>query len=194
MKKGWKILIIIDTALIMALSGIVGYGVYVYYNALNTFSEIGSLFDSNTENGSKSLELTEANAPTAQENTQQQKEPQKAFEDDYIKVSFVEWYEEPAVDEISYLRLLVENKSDKNIMVYLKDVSVNNLMVNTGSGVPMVITPGKASQQPFIMYTEAAGINSVDEISEISFKVVVLDNDTSEILEESVGCRVFTHS
>lgn len=110
---------------------------------------------------------------------------EEIFEDDYMKVTYIECFDKKSVDGATYLRLSVENKSDKNITVSLEDVSVNGAMVNTGSGVPMTIAPGKSSQQPFILFTGAAGIGSSDEIDSISLKISLLDNDTSEVIEET---------
>lgn len=117
--------------------------------------------------------------------TTEKEETKKIFEDNYVKVSFVELFDEKSVQGASYLKLLVENKADKNILVSLKNASVNDMTVNTGSGVPMTIPSGKSSQQPFILFTGAAGINSSDEINKVSFKMLILDNDTTSTLEET---------
>lgn len=118
----------------------------------------------------------------AEANEDKQKE---IFEDDYMKVTYIECFDEKSVDGATYLRLSVENISDKKITVSLEDVSVNGAMVNTGNGVPMTIAPDKSSQQPFILFTGAAGIGSADEIDSISLKISLLDNDTSEVIEET---------
>ncbi len=124
------------------------------------------------------------------ETTSEKENYKKVYEDKYIKASYIDCYEEEAVQGCAYVSLEIENKSDKTFMVSLSDTSINDTMVNTGSGVPMVIKPNKKSRQPFVLFTGASGIDSVDEIKTISFKIVLLDNDTVETIEETKEIEV----
>lgn len=119
------------------------------------------------------------------ETTNEKDDYKKIYEDKYIKASYIDCYEEEAVEGCAYLALKIENKSNKTFMVSLSDTSINDTMVNTGSGLPMIIKPSKNSRQPFTLFTGAAGINSVDEIKTISFKILLLDNDTVDTIEET---------
>lgn len=135
---------------------------------------------------------TTTNNTTVQstETTSEKDNYKKIYEDEYIKASYIDCYEEEAVEGCAYLALKIENKPNKTFMVSLSDASINDTMVNTGSGVPMIIKPDKNSRQPFILFTGAAGIDSVDEIKTISFKIVLLDNDTVDTIEKTKEIEV----
>ena len=137
---------------------------------------------SNTTTNDTSIQSTET--------TSEKENYKKVYEDEYIKASYIDCYEEETVQGCAYVALEIENKSDKTFMVSLSDTSINDTMVNTGSGVPMVIKPNKKSRQPFILFTGTSGIDSVDEIKAISFKIVLLDNDTVETIEETKEIEV----
>ena len=122
--------------------------------------------------------------------TNEKDDYKKIYEDKYIKASYIDCYEEEAVEGCAYLALKIENKSNKTFMVSLSDTSINDTMVNTGSALPMIIKPSKNSRQPFTLFTQAAGINSVDEIKTISFKILLLDNDTVDTIEETKEIEV----
>ncbi len=154
----------------------------IFLTFICVFSLLSTDNKENDKSSSDTIVSTESN--------DKENQKQKVYEDDYIKVSFVELFEEKSVKGASYLKLLIENKSDKDIMISLKDISVNNMMVNSGSGMPMVITPNSSSQQPFVLFTGAAGINSSNEINEILFKVMVLDNNTTKTLEETKQLKI----
>lgn len=110
---------------------------------------------------------------------------QLLLDDDCIKVNYVEAYEEPSIDGAFYLRLEVENKTEKQITVYLLDPSVNNVSTLALSGIPMVIQPCGKSLNPFFFTYSNLDISSVDELEEISFKVKVDDNETFDEIETS---------
>lgn len=93
------------------------------------------------------------------------------FESDDMNISFIELYEVEGVQGAGYLRLKVENKTDKTVTVYPKDAYVNDTSVVLGSGVPMKLAPGKNSQAPFIIFYSNLGITSKDEIQKIEFKL-----------------------
>lgn len=101
-------------------------------------------------------------------------EPKMVLVDDgVVKVTFVEVFE---VNGFCYLRLLVENKTDREISVYLTDAYVNDMAVTMMSGVPMDIASGKMSQNPFIF----SGF-SEEDVAKIEFRVLVFDENMSEI-------------
>jgi len=105
------------------------------------------------------------------------------YEDDLVKISYVEVFEEKSVPDMCYLRLLVENKSDQEITVYLKDSSVNDTMVQMLSGTPMTIEAGKQSQQPFCFSYKNLDVTQVSDISKIEFKACVVDANTATLEE-----------
>lgn len=105
------------------------------------------------------------------------------YEDDNVKVSFVEIFEMPELVGTCYLRLKVENKSDKTVTVSLKDSYVNDTAQMIGSGVPMELAPGKNSQAPFFFGYSNLGISSKDEIEKIEFKVWLMDDNFDTVVE-----------
>lgn len=105
------------------------------------------------------------------------------FENEVVKVTFMEIFELPELVGSCYLRLKVENKSDKNVTVYLKDTYVNDTAQLMGSGVPMVLAPGKNSQAPFFFGYANLGISSKDEVKKIEFKVFLLDDNSDTVVE-----------
>lgn len=105
------------------------------------------------------------------------------FEDENVKVTFVEIFEMPELVGSCYLRLKVENKSDKTVTVSLKDSYVNDTAQMIGSGVPMTLAPGKNSQTPFFFGYGNLGISSKDEIEKIEFKVWLWDENFDTVVE-----------
>lgn len=118
---------------------------------------------------------------------------QVLVDNDIVKVSFVEIYEEPSLPGTCYLRLKVENKTDKTVTVSLKDSYVNGMAQMIGSGVPMVLAPNKASQTPFFFGYANLGIDSKDEIEGIEFKVWLLDDNYDTVFETEVLVIDFTN-
>lgn len=119
---------------------------------------------------------------TTTTNTQEEK---IIFEDDVIKASFIKVYDESSIEGAVYLQMLIENTSDKEIMVTLTDASVNNMSTTIGSGVPMVIAPGNSSKQPFIIFTNNTDVTKAEDISNLQFKFYLFDNADTSVIEES---------
>lgn len=107
-------------------------------------------------------------------------------DNDDVKVSFIELYEEPSISGAAYLRLKVENKTGKTVTVYPKDVYINDTSTILGSGVPMTLAPGKNSQTPFIIFYANIGITSKDEIQKIEFKLTFDDENYDLVTETEV--------
>lgn len=120
-----------------------------------------------------------ATETTSQSETQEQ----VLVDDENMKVSFIELFEEPSIPETGYLRLKVENKTDKTVTVYPQDVYVNDTSSLLGSGVPMKLAPGKNSQAPFIIFYKNIGITGKDEIQKIEFRLTFDDENFDLIVE-----------
>lgn len=110
---------------------------------------------------------------------------QVLYEDDNVKVTFINLYEEPSLPGNAFLQLKVENKSDKTVMVSLKDSYVNDTAQMMGTGVPIILASGKNSQQPFFFGYTNLGITNKDEIEKIEFRVWLMDNDTNGTVVET---------
>ena len=127
-----------------------------------------------------------ADKPTetpSQSESQSETTVQVLVDNDLVKVSFVEIYEEPSLPGNCFLRLKVENKSDKTVTVSLKDSYVNDTAQMIGSGMPMTLAPGKNSQTPFFFGYGNLGISSKDEIEKIEFKVWLMDDNFDTVIE-----------
>ena len=122
------------------------------------------------------------NKPT-EDNSQSNNDIQVLVDNEDIKVSFIEIFEEPSISGAGYLRLKVENKTDKTVTVYPKDTYVNDTSVIFGSGMAMKLAPGKNSQAPYIIFYGNLGITSKDEIQKIEFKLTFDDENYDKIVE-----------
>lgn len=147
-------------------------------------SLIGLLSD--TVDVGDSEETTSTTETTVTE-AEKKESHQQIYEDDIIKVEYIDCYDEDDIEGCSYLALKIENKADKTVMISLDEASVNDMMVNTGGA--MTIKPDKSSQTPFILFTGVQGIESADDIETMAFKIIVLDNDTMETIEETAEIR-----
>lgn len=109
------------------------------------------------------------------------------FEDDYIKASFIKVYSNPVVDAsvegVAYMQLHIENKSSQTVTVTLSKAAINGMTTTFGSGVPMTLLPGNASEQPFILFTKNTGVNNADDIEKLQFSFYLLDDNYSTIEE-----------
>lgn len=109
------------------------------------------------------------------------------FEDDYIKASFIKVYSNPVVDAsvegVAYMQLHIENKSNQTVTVTLSKAAINGMTTTFGSGVPMTLLPGNASEQPFILFTKNTGVNNADDIEKLQFSFYLLDDNYSTIEE-----------
>lgn len=108
---------------------------------------------------------------------------QVLVDNDVVKVTFIEIFEMPELVNTCYLRLKVENKTDKTVTVYLKETYVNDMAQMMGTGVPITLAPGKSSQQPFFFGYGNLGITSKDEIQKIELKVWLMDDNSDTVVE-----------
>ena len=138
--------------------------------------------DSGTSESNTTDDSNSSLAPETQE--------QVLVDNDIAKITFIEIFEEPSIPNTCYVRLNVENKSDKTVMVSLKDSYVNDTAQMMGTGVPIVLSPGKNSQQPFFFGYGNLGISDKSEITKIEFKVLLMDNDTYDTVLETESLTV----
>ena len=101
------------------------------------------------------------------------------LENDIAKVSYEKAFEATGISGAFYLQLKMENKSDREVWVYLDSVSVDDAMVTPMSGVPTIIAPGKYSTNPFILS------GNLEDAEEVTFRIVYADNETSAQLFQS---------
>lgn len=119
----------------------------------------------------------------SEENSQSEVIEQVLVDDENMKVTFMELYEEPSIAGSGYLRLKVENKTDKTVLVLPMDTYVNDTSILLGSAVNMTLAPGKNSQTPFIIFYKNIGITSKDEIQKIEFRITFHETGNGVIAE-----------
>ena len=132
--------------------------------------------------GNGTLEKTGDN-PDDKQTTE--KKEQVLVDNEDVKVTFIEIFEEPSISNICYLRLKFENKSNKTVWFFLKDSYVNDMAQMMGTGVPIILESGKSSQQPFFFGYENLGITQKSEISKIQFKICGKDDETNDTVFET---------
>lgn len=150
------------------------HGIVVIVLVVAMLALVGCDGSGTTENPTETPTQGESQSATAE---------QVLVDNDIVKVTFIEIYEEPSLPGSCFLRVKVENKSDKTVTVSLTDSYVNDTAQLIGSGVPMTIAPGKNSQTPFFFGYGNLGISSKDEISKIEFKVWLWDENNDTVLK-----------
>lgn len=110
---------------------------------------------------------------------------QVLLDSDTVKVTYREVFEIDSYTGAFFLRLLVENKTNKDILVLLDSASVNDEMLTVLTSVPNTIAVGKKSNAPYIFSYVNLSISDLSEVEDISFEVVVYDNDAYEKIETS---------
>ena len=113
-------------------------------------------------------------------------------DDDCVTATFEKMYDATSmgVEGVFYIDVNVENKTDKEIWVYLDKASVNDEMVPlVGSGVPLYIQPAKSGRNGFIFSFSSLSIDSIDEVKSVNFDLVVADKESMKEIErvESVS-------
>lgn len=103
---------------------------------------------------------------------------------DYFTIEYINLFEAPGVTA-SYLQLKIENMSNQKLLLSLDDVYVNDVAVESGSGMPIELESGKISQTPFILFTGNTGL-TVDEMTKIEFKLIGYDDNYNEYATEKI--------
>ena len=113
------------------------------------------------------------------------------YEDENIKVSFVSISDNPYLEEMLNVQILVENKSNTTYRVGLSEVSVNKMSTVAMSGVPMVIAPGEASQQPFSVSLTNTVAKKSNEVEKLKFRIYLMDdNDITKDMIETPAIEI----
>lgn len=107
--------------------------------------------------------------------------PQNIYSDDNISVDFIK-ISNSAVAGNFELYIKAYNKTDKNITVYLKDVTINGSVVTVGSGVPCDILVGANRTHGFFGRLDLAGVSSATEVTKITFKIWAVDESLNTIV------------
>lgn len=103
------------------------------------------------------------------------------YNDKIVTVYFIKKHETPGVQGMFSIDLKVENKSGKEITVYLKDANVNNNMVTLVSGIPLTVLSGKNGVNTFSGKCKTVGINSSKDIKKMGFKIWITDKSANTL-------------
>ena len=103
------------------------------------------------------------------------------YNDENISVDFVK-ISNSVVSGNFELHIKAQNKTSEDVTLYLKDVTINGSAVEVGSGVPCDIVAGANRTHGFIGRLDLAGVSSADEVTEITFKVWLVDGNFNTIL------------
>lgn len=117
-----------------------------------------------------------ANDQTEQKENQENNESVLLLDDNIIKVSYDKVFEEKSVDGLFYLGLLIENKSDKEVSIYISDVSVNDTTASAGSDIPPTAKPGNSVYAVYFISYNDANISSLEQIKNINFRLMIIDD------------------
>lgn len=106
---------------------------------------------------------------------------QSIYSDDIVSMSFINVQDMPTLEGMFLLNVKVKNNSDEEFTIYLQDVSVNDKMVQLGSGMPYDVMPSKESNCSFSGKDSVVEISSAEEIAKIEFKICIMDESTSAV-------------
>lgn len=87
---------------------------------------------------------------------------------------------------VFYVTLKIENKTDAEVFVSVEDADVDGETVQmVMTGVPLVVRPGNSGQTGFIFPMSNLGITSMDEAEQATFRIVLRNNETLDIVAKS---------
>ncbi len=102
---------------------------------------------------------------------------QVLINDSFVKVTYVKIGNVSGVENVTYLTLLIENKSNKKINVLLDDLYVDNVQkFSMRSGLINDIEPGKSAKDTFSLLDTV-----LDDVGTVEFKVNVLDENYNSL-------------
>lgn len=161
-KSLWKRIVVAAIVIVLA--------VWIFTPSENT--------DTNTENSlADSTNTTQSNDSTDTQTENSETTEQVLIDDDMMKVTYEEIFEEESITGACYIRFKVENKSAQRYTVYPDNLYVNDTATTMLSGVPMELDAGKQSQTPFFFTYSNLGISSKDEIKKIEVTFTARNDD-----------------
>ena len=103
------------------------------------------------------------------------------YNDENISVDFIK-ISNSVVSGNFELYIKAQNKTDKDVTVCLKDVTINGSQITVGSGVPCDIVAGANRIHGFFGRLDLAGVSSAEEVTKITFKVWLVDESFKTIM------------
>lgn len=101
------------------------------------------------------------------------------YSDNFFDIEYMKLSDVPAVTACS-LQLKVTNKSDKKLTLLLDDVYINDIAIQSGTGMPITLEPGKISQSPFVLFSGNTGL-SAEDITKVEFKLTSLNDNLQRV-------------
>ncbi len=149
-----------------------------------------SLFGGNRNEPEQQSQGEQAQTQSERPQTQSQGSIEIA-NNSYVTAEFEKAYEAPGIEGAFYVDLNVQNKTDKTIWVYLDSASVNNETVSmVSTGVLLNIAPGNSGRTGFIFPTAQLSIDSVSDVRNIAFDLVIADEATLEEIDRAKGVSI----
>ena len=135
---------------------------------------------------------TKADPPSVAE---EKAEPNEKIiaDDNYVTVTFEKMYDAVnlGVTGVFYVDIKAQNKTDKEIWVYLDKASVNDEMVPmVTSGIPLYIQPDKTGRNGFIFSFSSLSIDKIEDVKKIEFDLVVADEETLTEIDRISSIRL----
>jgi hypothetical protein len=103
------------------------------------------------------------------------------FEGSSATVTYQGVSESPGVSGCFLLNLTIENTGEQEEVIYLSDVYVDDVSANTGTGMPVEVSPGKKANGAFIIFSETA----LSDIQTVEYKVTIANSETYNPIETS---------
>ena len=91
------------------------------------------------------------------------------YSDDFFTIEYIKLHDASVINTC-YLQLKVTNNSTQKVTLLLDDVYVNDISVESGTAMPIMLESHKISQTPFILFTGNTGL-SAEEITKIEFQM-----------------------
>lgn len=101
------------------------------------------------------------------------------YSDDFFDIEYKKLSNAPGITA-TYLQLKVTNKSNQKVTLLLDDVYVNDIFIESGTGMPIELENGKISTSPFILFTGNTDLKAED-ITKIEFKLKGYDDNFNVI-------------
>ena len=162
-KSLWKRIVVAAIVIILAA--------WIFTPSENTDANVVNVPASNNTS------TVQNNDSTATQTEETKTKDKVLIDNDTIKVTYEEIFEQEAVPDTCYIRFKVENKSAQRYTVYPDNLYVNDTATTMLSGVPMELDAGKQSQTPFFFTYSNLGISSKAEIKKIEVTFTAMNDD-----------------
>jgi hypothetical protein len=114
-----------------------------------------------------------------------------AFEQDGIKISFVDFDEEAPLG--LDIQFYIENNSDRPLTVQTRDTSVNGFMID--GMMSCDVLPGKMAHTTLSFFQTALEENEIKDIESVELKFHIFDKDTWDtVIDTDVITLDFLHN